>query len=104
MVNTQLFQEYMSMGAGGGASLEAGEPLEEVAWVVAGEEASGQWLITHEDGLAGTQVSEDHIDLFSGSRCPVRLFQRLFRLLCGYNRSCCHTQPCTHLAGMWGLY
>lgn len=39
VVNTQLFQEYLSMGAGGGAALEAGEQLEEVAWVVAGEEA-----------------------------------------------------------------
>lgn len=53
MVNTQLFQEYLSMGAGGGAALEAGEPLEEVAWVVAGEEAPWRWLIAHEDGLAG---------------------------------------------------
>ena len=48
------------MGAGGGASLEAGEPLEEVAWVVAGEEASGQWLITHEDGLAGLDDDTRH--------------------------------------------
>lgn len=39
VVNTQLFHEYMNWGAGVGAALEAGEPLEEVAWVVAGEEA-----------------------------------------------------------------
>ena len=53
VVNTQLFQEYMSRGAGVGATLEAGEPLEVVAWVVAGEEAPWRWLIAHEDGLAG---------------------------------------------------
>ena len=34
VVNTQLFQEYKSRGAGDGAAL-----LEEMAWVVAGEEA-----------------------------------------------------------------
>lgn len=39
VVNTQLFQEYKSRGAGDGAALEAGELLEEMAWVVAGEEA-----------------------------------------------------------------
>lgn len=60
VVNTQLFQEYMSVDAGGGASLEAGEPLEEVAWMVAGEEAPRQWLITHEDGLAGLDDDTRH--------------------------------------------